>query len=182
MSKKNPHFDPSTMTKIALFISLLSVSSYFVIAVPFTPLVFSMHTIMVNLIALLLKPRHAAYTILLYLMMGLIGLPIFSGGSAGPGKLFGPTGGFYFGFFFAVITISMLKGKKAHYIRYMLVTIGIGLPIQHITAILFMCFHNGFQVQAAFLSVSLPFIVGDIIKCSIASVLGTAIHKVLRNE
>ena len=182
MHPKEKRFHTETMTKIALFVAILSISSYLVIPLPFTPLVLSMHTVMVNLIALLLKPRHAAYTILLYLMMGLIGMPIFSGGTAGPGKLFGPTGGFYFGFFFAVIVISILKGKKAHFIRYMLVTIGAGLPIQHIFAILFMCFHNGFQIQSAFFTVSLPFILGDIIKCIVASMLGAAMNKVLNAD
>ncbi|MDE5599219.1 MAG: biotin transporter BioY [Lachnospiraceae bacterium] len=42
-----------------------------------------------------------------------------------------------------------------------------------------MCFHNGFNIKAAALTVSLPFIPGDIIKCIIASVIGVALNKVL---
>ncbi len=179
MSKRGSKLDTSSMTKIALLVAALSVSSYLVIPLPFTPIVLSMHTVMVNLIGLMLKPSHAAYTILVYLMIGLIGVPIFSGGSAGPGKLFGPTGGFYFGFLFAAIAISMFKGKKNKFTRYAAVTIGLGVPIQHLFAILFMCFHNDFNIQAALLTVSLPFIPGDIIKCILASMLGVAINKVL---
>ena len=180
MNKKDNRLDTSSMTKIALLVAVLIVSSYLVIPLPFTPIVLSMHTVMVNLIGLVLKPRHAAYTVLVYLVLGLIGLPVFSGGTAGPGKLLGPTGGFYFGFFFAVIVISMLKGKKDKFGRYVVVTIGLGIPIQHLFAILFMCFHNGFNIQAAALTVSLPFIPGDIIKCVLASMLGVAINKVLK--
>lgn len=171
--------DISSMTKIALCVSLLSVTSYLVIPLPFTPIVLSLQTVMVNIIGLILKPRHAAYTVLIYLFIGLIGLPVFSGGTAGPAKLFGPTGGFYFGFLFAVIAISKLKGKKNQCTRYALVTIGVGIPIQHFFAILFMCFHNDFNVQAAALSVSVPFIVGDIIKCIIASMIAVSLNKVL---
>ncbi|MDD6057177.1 MAG: biotin transporter BioY [Clostridiales bacterium] len=170
--------DTASMTKIALLVALLSVASYLVIPLPFTPIVLSMHTVMVNLIGLTLKPSHAAYTILVYLIMGLIGLPIFSGGSAGPEKLFGPTGGFYFGFLFAVIAISICKGKKSRFIRYAAVTIGLGIPIQHLFAIAFMCFYNGFQIKAAALTVSLPFIPGDIIKCLLASALAVALNKI----
>ena len=165
MNEKEKKLDVQSMTKIALCVTILSISSYLVIPLPFTPIVLSMHTVMVNLIGLLLKPKHAAYTILIYLLMGLIGLPIFSGGTAGPGKLFGPTGGFYFGFLFAV--------------RYAVVTICLGIPVQHIFAILFMCFYNDFNIKAAALTVSLPFIPGDIIKCIIASVIGVALNKVL---
>lgn len=180
MNKKNNRLDTLSMTKIALLVAILSVSSYLMLPLPFTPIVLSMHTVMVNLIGLMLKPRHAAYTIFVYLVMGLIGIPVFSGGTAGPGKLFGPTGGFYFGFFFSVIAISMLKGKKNNFIRYAIVTIGAGIPIQHIFAILFMCFHNDFNIQTAILTVSIPFILGDIVKCVLASMLGVAINKALR--
>lgn len=177
--KKEKGLDTSGMTKIALCVAVLSASSYLVIPLPFTPIVLSMHTVVVNLIGLLLKPKHAAYTLLTYLVMGLVGLPVFSGGSAGPGKLFGPTGGFYFGFLFAVIAISLLKGEKDRLPRYAAVTIGVGIPIQHICAILVMCLHNGFQVQSAVVAVSLPFLPGDIAKCVIASVIAAAANKVL---
>lgn len=176
--KKNK-LDTSSMTRIALLVAVLSVSSYFIIPLPFTPIVLSMHTVMVNLIGLMLKPKYAAYTILIYLFMGLIGMPVFSGGSAGPGKLFGPTGGFYFGFLFSAIVISLCKGKKNKFVRYALVTSGMGMPIQHFFAILFMSIYNGGNLQAAALSVSIPFILGDVLKCMLASMLGVAINKIL---
>lgn len=182
METKEKKLDTVSMTKIALMVAILSISSYLVIPLPFTPIVLSLHTIMVNMIGLMLKPKHAAYTILIYLILGLIGMPIFSGGSAGPGKLFGPTGGFYFGFLAAVIVISMLKGKKNKFTRYAAVTIGLGIPIQHLFAILFMCFHNGFNIQAAAVTVSFPFIPGDIIKCLLASMLAVALNKVLQKQ
>lgn len=170
------------MTKIALCVAVLSASSYLVLPLPFTPIVLSLHTVIVNLIGLILKPKHAAYTILIYLLMGLIGLPVFSGGTAGAGKLLGPTGGFYFGFLLAVIAISLLKGNKPKFLRYALVTILAGLPIQHLFAILFMCIHNGFNLKAALLSVSLPFIPGDVIKCLMASGVGVALNRILKQE
>lgn len=183
-SVKSP--DISSMTKIALCIAVISVSSYLIIPLPFTPIVFSMHTVIVNLIGLILKPKHAAYTILIYLIMGLIGLPVFSSGAAGPEKLFGPTGGFYFGFLFSVIAISALictfKEKKNNFIKYALTTIAAGMPIQHFFAVLFMCFHNSFNIRAAALTVSLPFIPGDIIKCIIASAIGAALNKIIKDK
>jgi biotin transport system substrate-specific component len=112
--------------------------------------------------------------------MGLIGLPVFSAGTGGPGKLFGPTGGFYFGFLFAVIAISLLRGKKNSMARYCVVSILVGIPIQHICAVIGMCIHNNWNVSAAFTTVSLPFILGDIIKCVMASMVGVALNKVIK--
>ncbi len=168
------------ITKIALCVALLCVTSFFVVPLPFTTIVLSLHTVMVNVIGLILKPKEACYTILTYLLMGLIGLPVFSAGTSGPGKLFGPTGGYYFGFLFAVIAISLLRGKKNSLVRYCVTTIAIGIPIQHVCALFFMCMHNGWELGTAFLTVSLPFLVGDIIKCVVASIIGVALNRVLK--
>lgn len=171
--------DIYNLTKIALCVALLCVSSYLIIPLPFSPAVMSIHTIIVNLVALILKPKQAALTMVTYLLMGLIGLPVFSAGASGPAKLFGPAGGFYFGFLLAVIVMSLLRGRKNSLKRYLLVTILLGIPIQHICAILVMCFHNGFQLWAAITTVSLPFILGDIVKCVVASVVAVHLNKVL---
>lgn len=168
------------LTKISLCVAILCVTSYLVIPIPFSPVVIGFQTIMVNIIGLIFKPKDAGMSILIYLLMGLIGLPVFSAGASGPGKLFGPTGGFYFGFLVAVLLISLLKGKKISFVRYCIVTIVAGIPIQHAFAILFMCMHNGWNFEAAFLTVSLPFLVGDVIKCVMASTIGVALNRVLK--
>lgn len=175
MQKKNKVY---TMTQNALCTTILCISSYLVLPLPFTPIVLSMQTVMINLIGLILTPQNAGMCVLLYLLMGLIGLPVFSGGTSGAGKLFGPTGGFYFGFLVSVVVISLLKGRKIRLGRYMAVTIAAGIPIQHFFAVVFMYFHNGHQLRAAIMTVSVPFLVGDIIKCAAASFFAVAFNKV----
>ena len=108
MRQRNQRFDISSMTKIALLTALLSISSYLLIPLPFTPIVLSMHTVIVNIIGLLLKPAHAGYTILVYLCMGLIGLPVFSAGSTGVAKLLGATGGFFYYFFVSLSFVTAI--------------------------------------------------------------------------
>lgn len=166
------------MTKCAMCVAILCMASYFVIPLPFTPVVLGLQTVMINLIGLILEPRAAGCTIGIYLLMGLVGLPVFSGGTAGIGKLFGPTGGFYFGFLISAVLISLLKGQKRSLRRYLLVTLVVGLPIQHICAVLMMCCYNGFHVVSAIMTVSIPFLAGDILKCILASVLGDALQRI----
>lgn len=176
---KPPKWKTKELTKMALCVAILCVTSLLVVPLPFTPVVISLHTVAVNIIGLILTPMQAGITVLIYLMMGLMGLPVFSAGTAGPGKLFGPTGGYYFGFLFAVIVISILRGKKISMKRYAMVSIMAGIPIQHVCAILGMCIHNGGNVTAAFVTVSLPFIIGDILKCVMASMVGVSLNKVM---
>lgn len=177
---KSSKWKTKDMTKMALCVAILCVTSFLVVPLPFTPIVISLHTIAVNIIGLILTPMQAGLTVFIYLLMGLVGLPVFSAGTAGPGKLFGPTGGFYFGFLFAVIAISLLRGKKSSMKRYAIVSIAVGIPIQHLCAIVGMCIHNGGNVAAAFATVSLPFIIGDIIKCLMSSMVGVALTKVIK--
>ncbi|MBE7025472.1 MAG: biotin transporter BioY [Ruminococcaceae bacterium] len=168
--------DTVTMAKTALCVAVLCAASYFVIPIPMTPIVLSLHTVAVNVAGLLLRPREAAIAILLYIGMGVIGLPVFAAGTAGPDKLFGPSGGFYFGFLFAAVCISLLKGKKPSFLRHFLVTALVGLPVQHFFAVLFLCFYNGFHIPSAFLSASLPFLPGDILKCILAAGIALKIN------
>ena len=166
-----------SMTKIALCVSLLSVVSYFALPLPTTPVVLSLQTLAVGIIALILSPGQCAWAMVLYLFMGALGLSVFSGGSAGLGKLFGPVGGYYFGFLIGAVAVSLLKGKAINFRRYTAVTLAVGIPIEHLCAVLMMCLHNGFDIRGAFVSVSLPFIVGDILKGIGAALLASAINK-----
>ncbi len=170
-----------SMTKVALCVSLLSVVSYFALPLPMTPVVLSLQTVAVGITALILSPGQCAWAMILYLLMGAVGLPVFSGGTAGIGKLSGPTGGYYFGFLISAVLMSFLKGKKINFKRYTAVCLLVSIPVQHICAIFMMCIHNGFDVKAAFMSVSLPFIFGDIIKAVGTAVLGVAVNKRIMN-
>ena len=165
--------------KIALCVSLMSVTSWFVLPVPVSPVVLSFQTVAVGLTALILSPGQCAWAMVLYLVMGALGLPVFSGGTSGIGKLLGPTGGFYFGFLLSAIAISLLKGKKSSFLRYTAVSVGLGIPLQHLCAVLMMCIHNGGDISSAFFSVSVPFIFGDILKALATSYLGIRINKII---
>ena len=175
-NKKTLHI--SDITKSALCIAFLCVASYMVIPLPFTPVVLSMHTVAVNLTGLILSPENAVAVIVIYLLMGMAGLPVFAGGT-GFSKLFGPTGGFYFGFLITVFIISILKGKEINLKKYIIITIAVGIPVQHLCAVLFMCIYSGCDVLTAFINVSAPFIAGDILKCIVASVCAVRINKAL---
>ena len=87
------------MTKMALMVAMNCVSAYIIIPLPFSLSPIALQTMIVNLTGYVLNAKQAFMTMLVYLLVGLAGVPVFTGGSAGPGKLFGPTGGYIIGFF-----------------------------------------------------------------------------------
>ena len=83
------------LTLLAMMLALISVSSYIAIPLPFSDAKITAQTMIVNLIGLLIAPQDTILVMASWLLLGLCGVPVFSGGSAGPGKLLGPSGGYY---------------------------------------------------------------------------------------
>ncbi|MDY5635749.1 MAG: biotin transporter BioY, partial [Streptococcus orisratti] len=86
--------------------ALIVVLSQIVIPVGTVP--FTLQTLAIGLIATLFRPREAVLSVLLYLLLGGIGLPVFAGGSGGFSALMGPTAGFLWGFVVYALTTSFL--------------------------------------------------------------------------
>ena len=80
------------LTKMALCVAFLAISSYLAFPLPFTPAMVVGTTIIVNMTAFILKPNDAFLVVLAWLLIGAIGVPVLPGGSAGLGRLLGPTG------------------------------------------------------------------------------------------
>ena len=95
------------LARCALLLALLCLSSQFKIPLPGVP--FSLQWTMVVLIAFLLSWKEAMLIISLYVFLGLMGLPVFTGGG-GPGYLLSPTFGYLLGF----IPASGLCGLLYH--------------------------------------------------------------------
>ena len=148
----NQKFNTVELTKMALLTALICVSAYIVIPLPFTPASLTAQTLVVNLIALLLTPRQAAFTMVVYILLGLTGLPVFSGGMGGPGKLFGPTGGYIMSWIPAVMLMSWLKGKYYSFKRYCLVTILVGMPVIYLIGSAYQINHRHSNQNACDLS------------------------------
>ena len=91
-----------------LSIALLAVGA--AITLPFGPVPFTLQTLMLILIVLILTPQETVAAVGGYLLLGAIGLPLFSGFRGGFGILLGPTGGFLMGFFVAALLVAALRG------------------------------------------------------------------------
>lgn len=131
------------MVKMALLMAMNCVSAYVIIPLPFSLSPISLQTVFVNLLGFLLTPRQVLITMCAYLLMGLAGLPVFTGGTAGPGKLFGPTGGYIFGFLVAALIISWLRGNNYGFKRCAFLGVVIGIPVIYLLGVAQLKFITG---------------------------------------
>ena len=100
-----------------LSIALLSVGAFVTVPVPFGLTPFTLQTLMLFIILMILTPGEAIVAVAGYLVLGTLGLPIFSGMTGGFAKLVGPTGGFLVGYLVAALCVGgiriLLKRHKA---------------------------------------------------------------------
>ncbi len=179
LAAKKPKLTILAMSQIAVCAALLCVSAYISIPLPFIPVPFTMQVLMVVLVALILKPVYALIAQVLYTLLGVVGLPVFSGGKSGFGTILSPTGGFIIGFIIAAFLVSLLKGKKDNIVRFILISILVGIPCIYIPGIAFYMIYANADLITAITALTSVFIVVDIAKCVIASILAILIRKAL---
>ena len=95
----------------ALFAALTAACGFISIPIPGTPIPIVLQNMMVVLDGLLLGPLYGAGAALLFILAGIIGLPVFSGGTAGIARLMGPTGGFIIGYAVSALVAGLIAGK-----------------------------------------------------------------------
>ena len=80
------------------------------VIIPLGPVPFTMAVFGVFFMGMMLSPRYALASILVYILLGLVGVPVFAGFSAGPAVLAGPTGGYILGFLATAPITGLMMG------------------------------------------------------------------------
>src|SRR3989338_5867789 len=108
------------MVFAALFAALTGAVAWFKIPLPFTPVPITLQTLMVLLSGAMLGSYYGALSMIIYLILGALGLPVFAGGSSGVGALLGPTGGYLFSYPVAAFFIGKMleKRKLSRFLKY----------------------------------------------------------------
>ena len=169
----------SELCRMALCVAFTCVSAYIAFPLPFTAVMITAQTFAVNLTALVLKPKQALLVQIIYTLIGIVGIPVFSGGTGGIGRLAGPSGGYIIGYIIAVFFISLFARKKESAVRYILATVCIGIPIIYVCGTAVMAAYVKKGLWALISASVLPFIPLDIVKCVLASYAALAIRKIV---
>lgn len=168
------------MVFIALMTSVICVVSPFSFPLPFSPVPLSLTTFILYLSVYLLGAKHSFCACCLYLIIGAVGIPVFSGFSGGFGKLLGPTGGYLLGY----LCIPLIAGIIITPNRQRTFTCAAALFISTLFCYLLGTVWLAFQTHLSFLSALslgvLPFLPGDMCKIILVLLLGPRIYKRLQ--
>ena len=158
----------------ALFAALLAICAW--ISLPLGALTFTLQTFGLFLALLTLGGKWGSVSILVYIAMGAMGLPVFSGFRGGLSALFGPTGGCIFGFMLTAllywVAITLLGQKPPIQIAALV----LGLLLCYLVGWLWYCRF----APVNFLVWCLPYLLPDGIKLILAYFLSRRLNKILK--
>lgn len=169
----------------AIFAALIALGA--LITIPLGPVPISLQNFFVFMAGLVLRPKQALVSTILYALLGLVGLPIFAGFSGGPQSILSPSFGFILGFIPMAYLISKYSGGEKNpwkiFLSLILADIllyAIGLPYLYL---ILTRVHGTPMTLASSLKVGMvPFIIPDLVKALLASFLGPKILSALKRN
>ncbi len=159
------------LAMMAMLVALLVVCSQ--IAVPVGSVPITAQTLAVMLIGLLLSPKYAVATVLVWVLAGGIGLPFFANFKSGFGVLLGPTGGYIYGFVISALLISLLaKGGKGFSWPRSIIACVVGTAFAYLFgAIQLKMLLELPSFTAAFVAGGVPYVFFEPIKIALAAIV-----------
>lgn len=169
------------MAYIGLFVGLMAICSW--ISIP-TAIPFTMQTFAVFLAVMILGGKRGTLAIVVYLLLGLVGVPVFAGFSAGPGVLFGTTGGYLIGFVFSGLLMWLMERIADRKVWVQMLSMLLGMVTYYIIGtIWFMVVYGNTNGPVSLLTALgwcvFPFVIPDLVKAALALGFGNALRKPL---
>lgn len=171
------------MTLIALFTALIAVGAFIRIPTPFIPITFQVFFVLLG--ALLLGPKLGTYSASLYMILGLVGVPIFAEGG-GFGYIFRPSFGYIIGFCLgAYVAGKALESYKNPSIKQLMVANLLGILVIYVCGVLYFYVISNYVINIPigvgplFLYCFVMVIPGDLITAVLASIIAKRLRPVL---
>lgn len=168
---------PKTIVLTGMMAAILAVLSQISIPLP-SGVPITMQTFAVALAGFTLGAWQGSASVLIYLLLGLIGVPVFAGFSGDPGSFVGLAGGFLYGF----LPMALLCGLGCHTRKpFAALIFGLfGLALCHLFGVLQFALLSGHSFGLAFLQVSVPYLGKDVLSIIAAFPVSLAIRRGLQ--
>jgi biotin transport system substrate-specific component len=156
---------------IGLGTLLVALSAQVVVPVPFSPVPMTLQPLAVLAVGGFLGAVGGFTALLLYLILGVLGLPVFApGGIPGAARLIGPTGGYLLAFPIAAAVTGALGGRVPGSVLRVLLACALGMVIIHVGGVAQLALLGGDPALAMRIGF-VPFLTGDLLKVGLAAAL-----------
>lgn len=162
---------------------LVAASAQVAVPVPFSPVPMTLQPLAVIVVGALLGPAAGAAALVVYLMAGAAGLPVFSAGRAGAAWLVGPTGGYLLAFPVAATVVGVIGRSREDRVPLLrlLIALAAGMVVIHLGGVAHLALLGG-DPATAFRIGFAPFLTGDLLKIGLAAAIVTLAGPALRSR
>lgn len=146
------------------------------IPLPFSPVPISLTNFAIFLAVFILGMKDATISFIIYLLLGAVGVPVFSAFSGGLGKLVGPTGGYLFGFIFLALIMGFFMEHFDRKIVPTIIGMIIGMAVCYIFGTVWLAKLMSLSFNEALALGVLPYLAGDVAKIIFAVIIGPRLY------
>ena len=164
----------------AMFTAIITICAW--ISIPIGPISFTMHTFAVFCAVCILAGRNSFFSVLTYLLLGAVGLPVFAGFKGGIGVLVNTTGGYLLGFLLIPLIYLVAEKIFGNSLAVRIISLIIGLAVCYAFATAWFMFVYTRNVGAVTIGKAMkwcvtPFVPFDLIKLALAFVVSDRVKK-----
>ena len=176
MTAQKPRLNVKQLALTGLMTAVLCILGPIALNIPISPVPISLGFLGIYFICSVLGTKLGTLSVIVYILLGLAGLPVFTNFTGGPGKLFGPTGGYIIGYIFMALICGFFVDKSGGRLLLILVGMALGSMVGYLFGTLWLAYQQsiGF-VQALFLGV-VPYLPFDAAKLIVGAVIGSKLR------
>lgn len=173
MQDRKPIFTVRELCATALGAALIAICSWISIPSP-SGIAFTLQTFAICLVTGLLGLKCGTFSVLVYLLLGAINIPVFSGFRGGIGALFGVTGGYLIGFIFTALAVGFFTDRFGKRLPVLIVSMILGLALCYaFGSIWFQILYvrsndTAMTIPAILMMCVVPYLIPDAIKIALA--------------
>lgn len=175
------------LTLIGLMAAITCIAGPLSLPLPFSPVPVSLTNLAIYFSVYILGMKRGTISYLVYLLLGLVGLPVFSAFTSGPAKLFGPTGGYLIGFIFMAIICGFCVDRWNGRFVASFLGMAAGTAVCYLFGTVWLAYQMTLSAEqqslnfmqalpAAFAAGVLPFIIGDFVKMVLTLFVGSQVR------
>lgn len=161
----------------ALMAAIMCILGPLSLPLPFTPVPISLINFAIYITAFVLSCKYCTLGYIVYILIGAIGLPVFSSFGAGIDKIVGPTGGYIIGLIFTAFICSIVNEKFAGKIYMYVIGMVVGLAVAYVFGTLWFMYQQGMGFRQSLVLCVIPFLIGDVVKIVMATIIGPVLKK-----
>ena len=180
METKAKFLTTKQMTLIALMTALTCILGPLSIPLPFSPVPISFTNLVLYFSVFVLGTKFSTISYIVYLLIGLVGLPVFSGFSGGFAKLAGPTGGYLISFLFMIPLTGILFEKTGKSFWKQFGAMVLGTLVCYLFGTVWLCLQLNLDFIGGLGVGVIPYLPGDTAKIILAALIGPVIVKALK--